>query len=127
MNKINLIIPFLFLTGCSLFPLNNTTKPVEVRTIAEPAPMFHPPMPLELQLQDIEWEILTPSKMENILVEIEAGSVMPNAYYALTTQGYESLSENMAENKRYLRDIIAIVKYYRSLDKDEEEPSQTDK
>lgn len=100
---------------------------MEVRTIAEPAPMFHPPMPLELQLQDIEWEILTPSKMENILVEIEAGSVMPNAYYALTTKGYESLSENMAENKRYLRDIIAIVKYYRSLDKDEEEPSQTEK
>lgn len=127
MNKINLIIPFLLLTGCSIFPFNNTTKPVEVRTIAEPAPMFHPPMPLELQLQDIEWEILTPSKMESILVEIEAGSVMPNAYYALTTQGYESLSENMAENKRYLRDIIAIVKYYRSLDKDDEEPSQTDK
>ena len=127
MNKIKLIIPFLLLNGCSLFPLNNTTKPVEVRTIAEPAPMFHPPMPLELQLQDIEWEILTPSKMEIILAEIEAGSVMPNAYYALTTQGYESLSENMAENKRYLRDIIAIVKYYRSLDKDEEEPSQTDK
>ena len=122
---IKYFLPFLFLTGCSLIPLNNT-KPVEVRTIAEPAPMFHPPMPLELQLKDIEWEIFTPSKMEILLQDIEAGSAMPNAYYALTTQGYQNLSENMAENKRYLRDIIAIVTYYRSLDKDEEDSGQTE-
>ena len=38
-------------------------KPVEVVTIQEPAPLFHPPLPLELQMVDIEWRILTPDIM----------------------------------------------------------------
>ena len=110
------------MTGCSLIP--SQSKPVEVRTIAEPAPMFHPPMPLELQLKDIEWTILTPQTMGDLLDDIEGGSAVPTAYYALTSQGYQNLSENTAENKRYIRDVIAVVKYYRSLD-DKEEPKET--
>ena len=113
---------FLALTGCSLIP--SQTKPVEVRTIAEPAPMYHPPMPMELQLRDIEWTILTPQIMDSLVKDIEDGSAIPTAYYALTSQGYQNLSENTAENKRYIRDIIAVVKYYRSLD-DKEEPKET--
>ena len=121
---IKYVVPVLFLslTGCSL--LTSQTKPVEVRTIAEPALMYHPPMPMELQLRDIEWTILTPQIMDSLVKDIEDGSAIPTAYYALTPQGYENLSENTAENKRYIRDIIAVVKYYRSLD-DKEEPKET--
>ena len=119
MIKYLLSVLFLTLTGCSL--LTSQTKPVEVRTIAEPAPMFHPPMPLELQLKDIEWTILTPQTMGDLLDDIEGGSAVPTAYYALTSQGYQNLSENTAENKRYIRDVIAVVKYYRSLDDKNEE------
>ena len=122
MIKYLLSVLFLTLTGCSL--LTSQSKPVEVRTIAEPAPMFHPPMPLELQLKDIEWTILTPQTMGDLLDDIEEGSAVPTAYYALTSQGYQNLSENTAENKRYIRDVIAVVKYYRSLD-DKEEPKET--
>ena len=121
---IKYVVPVLFLslTGCSLIP--SQSKPVEVRTIAEPAPMYHPPMPMELQLRDIEWTILTPQIMDSLVKDIEDGSAIPTAYYALTSQGYQNLSENTAENKRYIRDIIAVVKYYRSLD-DKEEPKET--
>ena len=122
MIKYLLPVLFLSLTGCSL--LTSQTKPVEVRTIAEPAPMYHPPMPMELQLRDIEWTILTPQIMDSLVKDVEDGSAIPTAYYALTAQGYENLSENTAENKRYIRDIIAVVKYYRSLD-DKEEPKET--
>ena len=122
---IKYVVPVLFLslTGCSL--LTSQTKPVEVRTIAEPAPMYHPPMPMELQLRDIEWTILTPQIMDSLVKDIEDGSAIPTAYYALTSQGYQNLSENTAENKRYIRDVIAVVKYYRSLDdKDEEKETR---
>ena len=123
MIKYLLSVLFLTLTGCSL--LTSQSKPVEVRTIAEPAPMYHPPMPMELQLRDIEWTILTPQIMDSLVKDIEDGSAIPTAYYALTSQGYQNLSENTAENKRYIRDVIAVVKYYRSLDdKDEEKETR---
>ena len=43
------------------------TKPVEVMTIAKPAPLYHPPLPMELQLVDIDWEVLTPELMAEYL------------------------------------------------------------
>jgi hypothetical protein len=106
-------------TGCSLMP---TTKPIEVVTVSEPAPLYHPPLPLEVQLVDIQWRVLTPEIMDEYLAALEEGSAPPQAYYALTTQGYENLSMNTAEQKRYIKDVLAIIKYYRSLDdKDEED------
>ena len=106
-------------TGCSLMP---TTKPIEVVTVSEPGPLYHPPLPLEVQLVDIQWRVLTPEIMDEYLAALEEGSAPPQAYYALTTQGYENLSMNTAEQKRYIKDVLAIIKYYRSLDdKDEED------
>ena len=58
MKKILILSLTILATGCSMMP--QQTRPVEVVTIAEPPPMYHPPLPLELQLVDIDWEILTP-------------------------------------------------------------------
>mgnify|MGYP004217714493 CR=1 FL=1 len=43
-----------------------------------------------------------------------------SAYYGLTTQGYENLSNNIADLKRYLSQLKSIVKYYREIDQEEE-------
>ena len=120
MTRIAALASILILsTGCSLMP---TTKPIEVVTVSEPAPLYHPPLPLEVQLVDIQWRALTPESMDEYLAALEEGSAPPQAYYALTTQGYENLSMNTAEQKRYIKDVLAIIKYYRSLDdKDEED------
>ena len=120
MTRIAALASILILsTGCSLMP---TTKPIEVVTVSEPAPLYHPPLPLEVQLVDIQWRVLTPEIMDEYLAALEEGSAPPQAYYALTTQGYENLSMNTAEQKRYINDVLAIIKYYRSLDdKDEED------
>ena len=120
MTRIAALASILILsTGCSLMP---TTKPIEVVTVSEPAPLYHPALPLEVQLVDIQWRVLTPEIMDEYLAALEEGSAPPQAYYALTTQGYENLSMNTAEQKRYIKDVLAIIKYYRSLDdKDEED------
>ena len=120
MTRLAALVSILILsTGCSLMP---TTKPIEVVTVSEPAPLYHPPLPLEVQLVDIQWRVLTPEIMDEYLAALEEGSAPPQAYYALTTQGYENLSMNTAEQKRYIKDVLAIIKYYRSLDdKDEED------
>lgn len=103
------------------------TRPVEVVTIAEPPPMYHPPLPLELQLVDIDWEILTPELMEEYLKQLEDGSAPPTAYYSLTSKDYENLSMNMAELKRYLREVLGIVEFYREYDTDPEEEEKNTK
>ena len=90
-------------SGCSLIP----TKPVEVNTIALPAPMYHPPLPLEIQA--VEY-----------LQLVEEGKAPAVAYYALTTPQYENLSMNMAEITRYTKNILSIVEYYKEYDNDEE-------
>ncbi len=111
----NSIVMLIILTNCSMIP--TSTKPVEVVTIAEPVPMYHPPLPLEVQMVDIDWEILTPEIMKEYLEDYENGSAPAIAYYSLTSKEYENLSMNMAEIKRYLRDTLSIVKFYRDYDK----------
>ena len=114
-NKIIVSFFVIALSSCSALPLMQS-KPVEVVTIAEPMPMYHPPLPMEVQLVDIDWEILTPELMQEYLNQIDNGSAPETAYYSLTSKDYENLSMNMAEVKRYIRDTLSIVEFYREYD-----------
>ena len=64
-------------------------KPVEVKTIAERPPMYHPPLPMEMQLTDVAFEVLTPTLMGEYLALIKEGNAPAKPYYALTTKQYE--------------------------------------
>ena len=57
-NLITILSLTALIQGCSMIPTQ--TKPVEVVTIAEPMPIYHPPLPLEVQLVDVDWTVLTP-------------------------------------------------------------------
>jgi hypothetical protein len=115
-------ICFMF-AGCSMIP--SQTKPVEVRTISERPPMYHPPLPLEIQMVDVDWTVMTPQLMAEYLQALEEGSAPKSAYYSLTTKEYENLSMNMAEIKRYLQDTLHIIEFYREYDKDEDDDEQS--
>ena len=93
-------------------------KPVEVKTIAERPPMYHPPLPMEMQLTDVRFEVLTPDLMREYLTLVEQGKAPARPYYTLTTKQYENLAINMAEIKRYTSNIITVVKFYRDYDKE---------
>ena len=108
-------VSLALLSGCSLM---QPVKPVEVKTIAERPPMYHPPLPMEMQLTDIQFEVLTPDIMQEYLLSVEKGNAPAKPYYALTTKQYENLAMNMAEIKRYTSNIIAVVKFYRDYDKE---------
>lgn len=113
------------MTGCSMIPTQ--TKPIEVVTIAERPPMYHPPLPLELQLVDIDWEVMTPELMEQYLKDIEEGNAPRKAYYSLSSKDYENLSMNMAEITRYLKETLGIIEFYREYDKEEDEEEKPTK
>ena len=100
MRKLTFAVSFLLISGCSMMP---NAKQVEVKTIAERPPMYHPPLPMEMQLTDVQFEVLTPETMTTYLGLID-----------------ENLAMNMAEIKRYTKNILNIVKFYRDYDKGED-------
>jgi len=70
-------VSLALLSGCSLM---QPVKPVEVKTIAERPPMYHPPLPMEMQLTDIQFEVLTPDIMQEYLLSVEEGNAPAKPY-----------------------------------------------
>tara|TARA_R100001244_G_scaffold1561_2_gene2609 strand:+ start:598 stop:963 length:366 start_codon:yes stop_codon:yes gene_type:complete len=121
MNKIIAISLVFLFAGCSMM---SSVKPVEVRSIAERPPMYHPPLPYPMSLTNVDWEIITPELMQEYLDLVEKGEAPRKAYYALSSKEYENLSMDMAEITRYTKDILSIIKYYRELDKPKKEKNE---
>jgi len=107
------------MASCSL--LQPQVKPVQVKTIAERAPIYHPPLPYPMSMSDVDWEVITPELMQEYLLNLEKGDAPRRAFYSLSSKEYENLSMDMAEITRYTKDILSIIKYYRSLDKKEDD------
>ena len=99
-------------------------KPVEVITVVKKAPTYHPPLPNQIHPVPVEWTVLNPELMQEYLDDLNEGNAPTNVWYGLTTKGYENLSTNMAEVKRYLRQVLSILKYYRELDNQETETNE---
>tara|TARA_R100001369_G_scaffold1065_3_gene3655 strand:- start:5507 stop:5914 length:408 start_codon:yes stop_codon:yes gene_type:complete len=120
--KLLILISFSILTsGCStlsgMFTENiPEVKPIEIVTIQKPAPLYHPPLPESVIPAEIKWKILNPENMREYITEYDSGEAPAVAYYSLTSQGYENLSNNISDIKRYIRQNLAIIKYYRDND-----------
>tara|TARA_R110002020_G_scaffold13250_18_gene47827 strand:- start:2864 stop:3274 length:411 start_codon:yes stop_codon:yes gene_type:complete len=126
--KYLLIINILLFTGgCSTLNgiLSKNTvpevKPIEIITVEKPAPMYHPPLPENVYPAEIKWKVLNPEVMREYVNNYDNGDAPAMAYYGLTSQGYENLSNNMADIKRYIRQTLAIIKYYRDNDSTRED------
>jgi len=125
--KILTFLILLLVSGCSILGSKRDipeVKPVEVVTIVKKAPTYHPPLPNQIDPVPVEWTVLNAELMQEYLDDLNEGNAPTNVWYALTTKGYENLSTNMAEVKRYLRQTLNILKYYRELDKEEPEANE---
>ena len=125
--KILLLLALILVSGCSIFGSSRDipeVKPVEVVTVVKKAPTYHPPLPNQIDPVPVEWTVLNPELMQEYLDDLNEGNAPTNVWYGLTTKGYENLSTNMAEVKRYLRQVLSILKYYRELDDQEPETNE---
>tara|TARA_R100000995_G_scaffold84323_2_gene62646 strand:- start:197 stop:568 length:372 start_codon:yes stop_codon:yes gene_type:complete len=123
MKILRLLTLTALLSGCTALDARFTkpdVKPVEIVTVEKPAPMYHPPLPNQITAMPVEWTVLTPVTMQEYLNDLENQEAPAQAYYGLTNKGYENLSNNIAEVKRYIRQLLSINEYYRSLDKQED-------
>jgi len=128
--KVIIVLVLLLISGCSWFGGSKTSipevRPVEVVTVVKEAPMYHPPLPNAITFLPVEWKILTPETMEEYLKDLKEGNAPANAWHSLTSKGYENLSGNIADIKRYIRQTLSIVKYYRELDDKKQEEQGTE-
>ena len=125
--KLSLLLILLLISGCSIFGSSRDipeVKPVEVVTVVKKAPTYHPPLPNEIDPVPVEWTVLNPELMQEYLDDLNEGNAPTNVWYALTTKGYENLSTNMADVKRYLIQVLSILKYYKELDEKEPETNE---
>ena len=119
--KILIFLILLLVSGCSILGSSRDipeVKPVEVVTVVQKAPTYHPPLPNQIDPVPVEWTVLNPDLMQTYLDDLKEGNAPTNVWYGLTTKVYENLSTNMAEVKRYLRQVLSILKYYRDLDEE---------
>jgi len=106
------------LGACSL--MGEKVKPVSVTTIAKKQPMYHPPLPMEVQMDPVDWEILTPDSMQLYLNHLKSGEAPRRAFYSLSSKEYEHLSMDMADITRYIIEVLGIIRFYRNYDKDDD-------
>jgi len=123
MKKIILAVSLaLVFAGCSL--MGEKVKPVSVTTIAERPPMYHPPLPMEVQMDPVDWEILTPDNMQLYLDNLKSGEAPRRAFYSLSSKEYEHLSMDIADITRYIKEVLGIIKFYRDYDTDDDEDDE---
>jgi hypothetical protein len=119
MKILKILILTALLSGCSVLESRFTppeVRPVEIVTVQKSAPIYHPPLPNQITAMPVEWKVLTPDTMKEYLEDLSKGEAPAQAFYGLTNKGYENLSNNMAEVKRYIRQLLSINEYYRELD-----------
>ena len=118
-----LLSSLVCLGGCStlgnLFsgpPAVPEVRPVEIITVTEPAPLYHPPLPEGVSPAQVEWTVLNPSVMREYIENYDSGDAPAVAYYGLTSQAYENLANNLADIRRYIHQTLNIIQYYREND-----------
>lgn len=108
MKKSLLAIPFaLLLAGCQ------TTNTIST-PILQDRPAFVPPSIAPAKQAPLNWIVLNKGNAAEKIAELEKTDGVV-AVFALTPRGYENLSVNVAELRRYIQqqnDIIAAMRKY---------------
>ena len=121
MNKIMLIALLFLLPGCSLLrpstPEPLPLPPVKIITETVQLEIYQPPLPPEIQLDDVQWFVLTESNLQEKVTEVKRFTGADFVVFGMTPQSYENMAYNFQEMRRYIRQQTEIIKYYREATK----------
>lgn len=119
--KILLLSSVVLLTGCaSIF--GPSVKQIETVKVEVSKPALNLPNPEPLKLRETKWVVVTKENADKIFEELEAKG-QPVALFALTADGYEALSINIADIKTFIgtqKEIIIQYRDYYEGDEDDE-------
>ena len=109
----------LTLTGCSSIPgFKNeplvAPEPI-IKTVTEykTLEIYQPPLPEEINLEDVEFFVITEKNVEEQIAKLEKMQGGVFVLFGLTPQDYENMAYNLQEIRRYVRQQKEIILYYR--------------
>ena len=102
------------LTGCSsLFSQKEQVPKIEIVNRYVPVEIYHPQSPSKVNLQDVQFFVITQKNVEQKLNEVERLQGNDPVVFAMTPQDYENMAHNLQELKRYIREQNLLIQYYR--------------
>lgn len=110
---VSVLVFGLFLNGCAAVAVKELQS-YKIEKKREPLDL---PMPVPLELIDVEWIVVTKDNIDEVMekVKAEGGDY---ALFAVTDEGYKKLSTNYADirNKLYEQNqiILSYKEYYES-------------
>ena len=115
-----LILSLILLSSsCSLLNRQPEEKIVTVTKIIQPIiPIAE--RPKQLDLSDVDWYVVTERNMEEFLEKFEKdnGDIV---FMAISVRGYENISLNLADLRRYILQQKEIIVYYEDSVKPKED------
>ena len=105
----SLLLATLLLNGCSIF--SKPEEVVVVRTVVEKPQIPLQPKARPVELNDVKFYVVTRNNLEEFLQEFDEVNG-DTVFVAMSVPHYESLSLNLAEIRRYLKQQDSIVVYY---------------
>ena len=114
MKKLIILLPLLalVLAGCSSTPEIRTVEKVVIQKEMEKKLPLNIPAPNALDLQSVEWVIITEDNIAEVWDEIKNNNEGV-ALFALRHGAYEQLALNIADIKTQLGEYVIILKKYK--------------
>jgi hypothetical protein len=107
LNKIGVFASAFLLVGCASTKPKIIDKPVLVERMELILPQVQP-----VSQSPMEWVAITASNAEEKLEMLKSKENV--TYFALTAQGYQNLSLNVAELRRYIEQQNAVIAAYQA-------------
>jgi predicted transcriptional regulator len=92
-------------------------NPVEIITEPIQIEIYHPPLPKSIQLERPDWFVVSEKNIDEFLArlsKIQGVEEVPT-FFALSPQGYEKMSGNLQEMRRYILEQKEIIVYYKTV------------
>lgn len=104
------------LGGCSLLQPQPLPAPEPIiKTVTEyrTLEIYQPPLPKAINLQDIEFFVVTEKNFEEQIARLKKLQDGSYVLFGITPLDYENMSYNLQELRRYIRQQKEIIIYYR--------------
>ena len=117
-----LLVLILLISSCSMGGRRATPNPVEIITEPIQIEIYHPPLPKAIQLERPDWFVVSENNIDDFLAKLSKiqGVEEVPTFFALSPQGYEKMSGNLQEMRRYILEQKEIIVYYKTVTTPEE-------
>ena len=105
----------LSIIGCSSMGAREPRQIPEVKVITEEVrtEIYHPPLPQEVRLEDINWMVITRDNLDEQIIKAEKLLGGDFVVFAVIPTDYENFAWDVQELRRFIRQQKEIILYYR--------------